>query len=210
MDIHLLYKNTVIRSLSLQTDPKLVLNRSRVSILFVFDYIPNEELISQLERLGEPIPIVLKIENAMQANEMREKMETQYDRVAYWLQNKDGDDLISSDREAALNRLEQFQEVFPNALMLHHNPSRETSIEDKKELISKTQMTFIDVSNALILQGQLRKTSFFESLDKLRSKQGYSTAIITGSETNLSWFSQKLPDLKKAGVIITPPPKTNL
>lgn len=210
MDIHLLYKNTVIRSLSLQTDPELVLNRNRISILFVFDYVPSEELISQLERLGEPIPIILKIENAMQANEIQEKLETQYDRIAYWLQNEDGDDLIQTDRAAALSRLKQFQEVFPDALMLHHNASKEGSIEDKKQLIAKTKMTFIDVSNALILQEQLGKSSFLESLNKLRSRQAYSTAIITGNETTLSWFSQKLPDLKKAGVIITPPPKTDL
>lgn len=210
MDIHLLHKNTVIRSISLQTDPDLAFNQNRISILVSFDGIPGKEPINQLKKLGEPIPIVLKITNAMQANEMKEKLESEYERIIFWLQNENGDDLIRVDQQTASNKLKQLQKVFPDAVVLHHNSSKQASVEDKKQLISETKMTFVDASNALILHEHMGKDSFFESLGKLRSKRVPSMAIITGNETTLTWLSQKLPELKKAGAIVTSPKKTNL
>lgn len=210
MDIHLLYQNTVIRSLSLQTDPDLTLNQNRISILVVFENVPGEDLMSRLKSLGEPIPIVLTVENPIQANELRKRIGSQYEHIIFWLQNDQGEDLITADRAKALNKLRQLQEVLPEAVILQYPSPGKISAENKKMLVSNTKIAFVDASNAPILDEQMEKASFLDSLEKLQSRQTHAMAIITGNETTLRWLSQKLAELKKAGAVIVPPVKTNL
>jgi hypothetical protein len=76
-------------------------------------------------------------------------------------------------------------------------------------MAAQTDLTFIDARKALYLHEKLGKASFLEELNKLKSDQSYSLAIITGNETTLRWLGEKLPELNKAGVELIPPPKIN-
>lgn len=210
MSIHLLFRDTVIRSIVLQTDPDLTFRQNHISLLVVFEDIPGPNLINQIEQLGEPIALVLKIENPMQANELRKQLRNQYDQLIFWLQDDDGQDLIKANRSSAITKLKQLQDVIPQAVMLHYNTSGIASAEDKQQLIAQTKMTFVDAANALMLHEQMGKAEFLETLDKLHTTKSYSMGVISGNETTLSWLSQKLPDLKKAGANIIAPPKANL
>lgn len=210
MDIHLLFQNTVIRTISLETDPELSYNQNRISLLVVFDELPDEGLINRLKRMGEPIPIVLKIQNPMQANEFRKEIGGEYDRIIYWLLNSEGEDLINVDTETAISKLNQMQQVLPEAVMMHSGNSEQGSRKDKKQLIAKTRMTFVDATNALMLHEEMGKAIFQQSLEKLKEKSSRSMAVISGNSTTLSWLHQKLLELKKTGTAITAPPKTTL
>jgi len=208
MNIHLLYKSTVIRSISLQTDPDLTVTQNQISLLVAFDDMPGQERIRQIQQLGEPIPIVLKIQDPMQANDYRKRLGSRYNRIIFWLKNDNGQDLINTNRSSAISKLNQLQEVLPQAIMLYRSANDKN--DRKEQLINNTKTTFIDASNARMLDEQLGKKDFFNELDKLQSKNAHSVVIISGSETTLSWLSQKLPDLKKAGARIIPPPKVTL
>ena len=208
MSIHLLYKNTVIRSIILQTDPDLTITENQMSLLVVFDNMPGEELIAKIQQLGEPIPIVLKINNPMQANDYRKRLGSRYNRIMFWLQNDDGQELISTNKSGAISKLKQLQEVLPRATMLHRATTKQHEQSHKK--ISNTITNFVNADNARMLSEQLGKQSFFNELDTLRTTNNQSMVIISGNETTLSWLSQKLPELKKAGVRIIPPPKVSL
>lgn len=210
MDIHLLYHNTVIRTVSIQTDPDLIFNQNRISLLILFENMPGEKIISQIQRLGEPIPIVLKIKNPMQANAYRKKLGNKYSRVIFWLQNENGIDHIKADRSNAITKLKQLQEILPEATMLYRNESDQAFMKDKKQLITRTKMTFVDAVNALMLREEMGKSSFLQNLDKLQSSQLHSMAVINGNDITLSWLNEKLPELKKGGANIIAPPKTNL
>ncbi|MDZ7682255.1 MAG: hypothetical protein U5J63_11235 [Fodinibius sp.] len=204
VDIHLLYRGTVIRTLALQTDPELVMNRNHMSLLFVFDQLPKTELINRIANLGEPIPIAIKIENPMQANEIRKQM-TNYPRLLFWLQNREGKDLIRNNTETAVTKLRQIQEVLPSAHILQFQYSKKI----RRKIAEETDLTFISAANALMLHRGIGKASFFEELHKLQANRNHSIAVITGNETTISWLEEKLPELKKAGTTLIPPPQTN-
>ncbi len=205
MNIHLLYKDTVVRSIILQTDPELTVTQNRISLLVTFDKMPGEELIGTIQQFGEPIPVVLKIQDPMQANDFRKRLGSRYNRIIFWLQNDNGQDLINTNRSSAISKLKQLQEILPQAVMLHRLPAEETDQPNK--LTSNTNITFVDADNARMLDEQLGKKAFLNELDNLQEKNAHSVAVISGNETTLSWLSQKLPELKKAGARIIPPPK---
>lgn len=203
VNIHLLYRGTVIRTLSLQTDPDLVMSRNMVSILLTFEELPNDELIAELTSMGEPIPVVIKIENPMQANDIKKQIN--YDHIIFWLQDKDGENLMAANPQAATSKLNQLNNVLPKAQILQFRQNDKT----QQQLISKTDLTFINAANALLLNEELGKSSFFEELNKLYAKPEHSVAVITGSATTISWLQEKLPELKKAGIELVRPPQTN-
>lgn len=205
VDIHLLYQGTVIRTISLQTDPELVMSRSAKSILITFDQLPDEDLINSLASLGEPIPIVFKVSNPMQADNLQKQMNSQYNRIIFWLQNNNGEGLITTNPEAAASQLKRLENILPEAQILHFRQSDKT----QQQLMTNTNLTFISVANALLLNEGLGKASFFEKLNKLYTNPDRSIAVITGSQTTLSWLKEKLPELKKAGIDLVPPPQTN-
>lgn len=204
MTIHLLYKGTVIRTLLLQTDPDQTYDQNRISLLILFEEAPGEELISQLESLGEPIPMVLKVENPMQANDLRKRLGSRYQRIIFWLQNKEGEDLLLTDPSGARKRLRQMGEVLPRATMLLYNTSDSERVQ---KIISNTKISFVNASNAVMLYEDMGKTTFTRKLGELLNNQTHSIAIIKGNETTLSWLKQQMPDFKKTGGDIIPPPK---
>ncbi|MDZ7657884.1 hypothetical protein [Fodinibius sp.] len=204
VDIQLSYKETVIRTISLQTDPKLSLQQNDISLLLSFDEIPESQLISQLNTLAEPIPLVLKIEQPMQVQTLKKELNGKYPSVIFWFQNKNGNDLIKTNPQAARARLDRLQDISPNSRVLITQNDASSLLENFSRL------TFVDASNAQLLHEQLGKKVFYEELTLLQSNTQSYLALITGTETTVEWLIEKLPDLKKAGARIIPPPKMNL
>lgn len=203
--IHLLTSGTVIRTLSLETDPKLVMSHNKVSILFTSEELPGETLVSELASLGEPIPLVIKIEDPMQANEFAKKIKNHYNRLIFWLQDNNGESLMATNPDNAKRKLNQLGDILPEAhiLQFRQNDQRQ------QQVMTKTNLTFINASDALLLNEEMGKASFFEELDKLLSQPEHSTAVVNGSHQTLSWLKEKLPELKKDGIDLVPPPQTS-
>lgn len=205
INIQLAYQNTIIRTISLQTDPKLSLQQNNISILLAFEELPGSQILSDLASLGEHLPLVLKIEQPMQVQHIKEQLNRRYTPVIFWMQNKYGKDLIKENPDAAAARLDRLQEISPNAkiLVLH-----------EKEILSTlgnfSKLTFIDAADNLLLHEELGQSSFFKELDNLETNTKQFSALITANNTTISWLRKKLPDLKKSGVNIVPPPKMNL
>lgn len=203
VNIQLSYRETVIRTISLQTDPELSLQQNDISLLLSFDEIPESRLLSQLNTLAEPIPVVLKIEQPMQVQSLKKELNGQYPSVIFWFQNKNGNDLIKTNPKAAHARFDRLQDISPNSRVLVTDNEAASFTENFNRI------TFVDASNAQLLHEQLGKKVFFEELTSLQSNTRSFLALITGTETTVEWLMEKLPDLKKAGARIVPPPKMN-
>lgn len=202
INIQLTYKDAVIRTISLQTDPELSLQKNNISMLMAFDELPADQTLSDLASLGEPIPLVIKIEQPMEVQDLREKLNGRYTPIIFWMQNQNGKDLIKTNPDAAAERLNRLQDISPNANIL--------ALQDKEnisKLGSFSKITFINASNALLLHEEIGKESLFDELQTLQSNTKQFSALITGNENTVSWVKEKLPDLKKAGVNIVIPPK---
>lgn len=204
VDIHLTYKGTVFRTISLQTDPDLVAKQSQASILVAFDQLPDDNLLTSLESLGEPIPIVLKIKDPSKVQDFSKQLSNSYNKMMFWLQSENGEDLIRINTSTAIQKLKQIENVMPEAAILQLNNNK-----IHEQLVRNTDLTFVKVDNILLLHEQLGKASFFEELYKLRTSRKISTAIINGNKTTISWLQEKLPELKKAGVTLISPSATD-
>ncbi|TYP92700.1 hypothetical protein LX73_2063 [Fodinibius salinus] len=208
--IQLLYNDTVIRTILLQTDPKLAAaNKKQISLLITFDGIPSTTILNQLKQLGEPIPIVLKITNPMQANQMREEIASNYDHIIYRLYNDQGTDLLKTNQRKAVTKLTQLQEILPNATMLFYSRADQQKKQQTKQLLTQSNITFVDATDALMLHERMGKTSFVQSLEQLQLKESASMAVINGTRETIDWLNQQIPRLKKAGITITAPPQEN-
>ncbi|HET6528337.1 MAG TPA: hypothetical protein VFG39_06265 [Balneolaceae bacterium] len=191
--INFLWFDTVIRTVKLQTDPELVLNRKQARILMIFNSKPEDELISQLASLGEPIPMVIKVTNPMQVKELSQQLDDQYKGIFFQFRNEQREDFSTGDK------LEELQDFLPSAMMVQVSSSKNI------EPLSKAGPAFIDAKDALILNEEMGKASFFKALSRLKTDQPHPLIIIKGSETTLNWLSEKLPELKKAGVRLMHP-----
>lgn len=206
MQIHLEYKGTIFCTITLNTDSDLVYTRERASIIIAINGFPDDELLNTLTSFGEPIPIVLSVNHPMEANELQKSLAGRFDRILFWLRNDENEDLIQHNPSVALRRLKQFEDILPNARVQLIGSDNSSQVD---HIIAQTNLTYVDARDALHLHEKLGKAAFLEELNKLKSSQSYPLAIITGNETTLHWLGEKLPELKKAGVELIPPPKIN-
>lgn len=209
MNIHLYANNTVIRTVTLQTDPDLRYERNRMSLLVLFDEIPGEDFIQQLESLGEPIPIIIKVTDPMRAKDITKRLGSRYQRLSFWLQNKDGEDLLSTNTTAARKILSQFEDILPKARLIYLSEQRTKPTAELKEILFNTDIHFINAENALMLGERRGEAGFRQTLDNLLKNPERSIAVIEGNETTLAWLKQVLPAMKKEGGEIIPPPNLN-
>lgn len=210
--IQLLKNNTVFTTIKLQTDPDLVLQRSFGSILVAFDSQPSKEILKQVNALGEPIPVVLMTENTEGVTDLYHELSEVYDDILFWLKNKDGDNIPGNDYTAStLPKLQQLQEETPNAGVLSFTNLDDDGTEHSRlQSLSGTELYYIDVSEAVLLQADMGKTAFKQELHKFSrlARQGeYPIAIVMGEEQSLDWLQQELNTFKKKGLRIISPEK---
>jgi len=210
VNIQLTYKGTVIRTLVVQTDPDLVLKHKKLNLLFSFEEVPDTDFIERLSTLGEPIPLVLKIQEPTEAENIDQELDDRYRRVIFWLQNDRGEDLIRTNPGKAISKLKQLQKLVPDAKIVYFNHSDQPLEQTRQQLMSKTNLSFVYISNVLMMHEGSGKSEFLEQLQKLQKNPDLDTGLISGSQTTLDWLSEQLPALKKAGAQIVAPSQTTL
>ncbi len=210
--IQLIKNNTVFTTIKLQTDPDLVLQRSFGSILVAFESEPSKEILKQVNALGEPIPVVLITEDTERVTDLYRELSEVYGDILFWLKNKDGDNIPGNNYAAAtLPKIQQLQEEAPNAGILSFISLDSDGTENNSlQNLSGTELYYIDVSDAVLLQTDMGKTAFKQELHKFSrlARQGeYPIAIVMGEEESLDWLQQELNTFKKKGLRIISPEK---
>ncbi|MDX1617627.1 MAG: hypothetical protein R3224_02495 [Balneolaceae bacterium] len=215
MLIQLLYTGTVFRTIDLRTDPALELERNYASVMVAFDSAPSRSLLNEVVRLGESIPVVLRVADAGQADEMRSDLQVLNSRIYYWLTRDAepaGDESASGDPLPPLLTLREFQ---PRVHILSFTDLSTRELAPSREavkLASDKQITFVDASNAMILDSNLGEQLFKQELEKFAQQAVNGThpvAIVLGDERALEWLHEKLNDLKLRGLYLTKPPEIN-
>ncbi len=204
INIQLSYRDAVIRTISLQTDAELSLQKNNMSILMAFDEVPDDQTLSELASLGEPIPLVIKIEQPMEIQDLKEELNGRYTPILFWLQNKNGKDLVKTNPDAATERLNRLQDISQNTTVLVLQDEEKIS-----KLGSFSNITFITADNALLLHEEIGKDSFSDELKVLQKNNSAHTALVMGNTNTVTWLKEQLPDLKKAGINVVAPPKLN-
>ncbi len=212
ISIHLEYNNTVIRSIILQSDPNLSITRNRASLLLVFEEVPDNELLTELTSLGEPFPVVLKVENPMQANQLRDEVGKKYPRIIYWLQSRNSGNIFTAGLQEVEAIFKQMKEVMPDAVILRILDSESASDRERRQAVAQSGLSSVRLREPIIFDDNLGKSAFMDKLDtfaRQTSSQNHPVAIISADNSIISWLKEHLPELKKNGLEFVPPPVTN-
>lgn len=210
--IYLEYNNTVIRSISMQTDPELSIIKNRASLLLIFDQVPGDDVLTELTSLGEPLPIVLKVENPMQANKMREELENKYSRIVYWLQSKNNENILPVRSMEAQAVFKQMKEVMPDAVILRILDTETTPADERGRLVAQSGLSSINLAEPVIFDDKLSKSAFMDKLNTFANQstsQNHPVGLIMANKRIIGWLKEQLPELKKNGLEFVPPPSTN-
>lgn len=208
--IHLLKNNTVFATVKLQTDPDLVLRRSFGSILVAFNSEPSDSRLEQIRAMGEPISLVMIVEDIDRAADFIDMQEKFYSEIILWLKSENGENIPDNNTSINLPKLQSLQADHPNADLLSFQSLNEDNNKALLRNLSGTTLNYIDVSEAVILQEEMGKTAFKQELQKFsrKAQQGeYPIAIVMGDDQSLEWLQQELAGFKKKGLRIIPPRK---
>lgn len=208
LTIYLVLDNTVFYTIRLQTDPELVLERSYGSILVAFDSDPSQKLLEKISSFGEPIFPVLMIDNPLQANELKKQLNKTYPDIFFWLQNEEGDNPINEAGNPLLPSLRHLQQAVPDAGVLSFESLEKSASGYLIKSLSKTSLTYVDVSEATVLHPDIDKNTFKLKLRQFsrKARRGeHPVAILMADEKTLEWLQQELADFKKSGLQIVPP-----
>lgn len=211
MQIHLTYNNTVFRTIRLQNDTTLTMRRIPASILLFFNEKPTTALIDEIVRLGEPIPIVVKINNTMQADELQKSISKQYSRIAYWLEDNEGNTLTRrTDQSVFMSNIRHLKNVDPNARILVFNPLDQSVSPSFSSFSNKQNVAYLDMSDALIMDSGINQFSFRRHLQRLMQRAQETdnpVSLVVANDQTLNWLHELLPELKKQGLYLTSPPE---
>lgn len=208
--IHLMKNQTVFATVKLQTDPDLMLQRSFGSILVAFESEPSESLLKQIIAMGEPIAIVMMIEDPKRASELFGMQEGLFSDIMLWLKSENGENIPGTHFSLGWQKLQSLQEYRPNADVLSFQTLDESDNATLIQNLSGTTLNYIDVSEASLLQDDMGKAAFKQELQKFsrKAQRGeYPIAIVMGDGRSLEWLRQELAGLKKRGLRIIPPKK---
>lgn len=201
--IHLIQNNTIFATLRLETDSSLRLARSFGSILVALDHYPSQEMLQRIESLGESIPIVLKMQDLQDMEELPNDIRQGYEELLIWLQEKEGD-----DSRSLLPTLQHLQRVAPGAGVLSFQNPESGGNQPFIQALSETSIDIVDASESILLQSAMGKDAFNQELQKFmrRARRGeHPVAILMADERALDWLQEELVTLKKSGLRIVPP-----
>lgn len=200
VNIQVAHRGTVIRTISLQTDPDLAMETNNMRLLMVFEEVPDADILNNLRSLTEPIPLVIKVEQPLQVQDMKEELNGRYAPTIFWFHNQEGQHLMEQNIEAAITRLKRLERISPNTNVLITTEAE----QNIPNLRTFTNLTFIKSSNYQLLTKQIGKKAFISELRQLTSNTT-SAALVTGSASTVNWLKEELPDLKKSGINIIAP-----
>lgn len=207
MDIQLYYHHTVIRTLELKTDPKLVLDRHPCSILLYTDHKPDHTLIDKITSKGLDIPLVLKVNEASQAKEWESAIRQSHLSLIYWLTSP-GDESTGAKDWYLNDQLKNLKKIFKNPTTLLFPDINQQS----KTLISKDDNLFgistIDASKALSINGNTDQDQFNQTLKQfagLAALDKRPILLIKATDEDIAWLNNDLPEYQKGGLLLVPP-----
>ncbi|MDR8391753.1 divergent polysaccharide deacetylase family protein [Aliifodinibius sp. S!AR15-10] len=211
MVIQFVHMGTVIRTLSLQTDEDLVLERDIASIIVAFEETPSPSMIESVIRFGEPIPIALRVSNSEEVRERIQNINQDYPYICYWIEPTKSAD----ESRNTLPPLSLLEHVPQNTPILNFRNVSFLSSKTAKPITktaSEKNITFIDVNDALVLDSNLGETFFKQELDKFAARarqQEHPVAIVMADDESLEWVREKLATFKKSGLYLIHPPQIN-
>ncbi len=210
MTIHMVYNQTVVRTVKLQTDTDLVLKPSFGSILIAFDSTPSESLLEKVIDFGEPIPLVLTTADPIKTVGEAKRLRENYPYLLFWLKDDKGNNIPGNGSSQTHTKLRRLEQAMPGATVLSFPQLISAASSGPIQPLSKTSLHYVDVSEAILLDPGTGRPAFKQELTKFvrqANRNEFPIAIVIGNNTSLAWLKAELFSFKKAGLEIVLPPK---
>ncbi|MEX0685380.1 MAG: hypothetical protein WD267_01565 [Balneolales bacterium] len=208
IDIHIMGENTILRSINLEIDTSYHRRINPATIMVYFDRQPKEELIDRIEALGEPIPMVLRVQSPAQAESWAENLGTTRHRYYFWMNDVNNNPDEAFNRDYFVQRSQRLAEVSSRPALLFFEPVSSKPDSDFFRKLADQNISLIETREATIITPAEGKAHFDREFDKFTrlAKNGqHPVALVRASEQSLEWFSNNLIELKKGGIVLTLP-----
>lgn len=208
MKIHVISENTILRSVSVETDTTYYRHLYPAIVMIYFDQPPHKNLLDKIESLGEPISLVLRVRSAAQAESWTERLEETNHSYYYWMTDDEYFPGADFNEGRFLQRSQDLAEVSSRpGLLFFQQASTQPSEEFFRELAEK-DISLIQTRNAAIISSVNGRQEFYEDFGvflKKAQRGQHPVALIQASEESLEWISENLLELKKGGVLLSRP-----
>jgi len=209
MHIHLYYHGTILSSLLLRTDPGLSRRRNPASVLVEFQERPSEELLQDVIRFGEPIPVVLNINSALEAEELKKTLQDEYSRIYFHFSDSETDTPGQLFQNAAYKEeLHHLHKVDPEARVVTFVDLTLNLPSSAKKWMVQSDLTFVDLSGAIVLDANDGKLKFDQKLKRFARQAANDerpVLLVKASSRALEWLHDSLLEFKKSGLTIIKP-----
>ncbi len=208
MNIHIYWRNTVVRTIELRNNSNVVRNQSPGAILLTSDTYPSQAVLKRIAQMGEPIRLILESDNT--------------DVILSWMQQMPRNmkpPLIALNYGAAVSGLsdERFGRYVADVARIRKQSSNASmilietdgSIAERRLLrLRRTGIYMTVVSNPIAVKSPIDRESFRTQLQAFvyASRAGeLPVLILPASAEIVDWLKADLVNYKKGGLILAEP-----
>lgn len=209
LHIYCYYRGAVIRSVHLRMDPSLQQQRDPASILVVFDEPPSSSDLQQMINLGEPVSMVFRVQEALEAQRLKNRFADRYKHLSFWFIRRDGSSLLDSTaRSSDLEPLRRFGKLSPNSRVLSFLSKSRISDELRRQLAS-IPLNFVRMGQALRANFNPRSASFDQTLRRFQrraQRHQHPVLLILNGDQSLGKTQKVILQFNKRGIELVKPP----
>jgi len=208
MNIHIYWRNTVVRTIELRNNSNVVRNQSPGAILLTSDTYPSQAVLNRITQMGEPIRLILESDNT--------------DVILSWMQQMPRNmkpPLIALNYGAAVAGLsdERFDRYVADVARIRKQSTNATmiliemggSIEERRvSRLRRTGIYMTVVSSPMRVKAPIDRESFRAQLQTFvyASRAGeLPVLILPASAEIVDWLKADLVNYKKGGLVLAEP-----
>ena len=208
MNIHIIANNTVLRSISLETDTLYHRRLNPATVMMYFDRPPTRAMLDRIDAYGEPIPMVLKVTSPAQAEAWSERLEPTRHPYYFWM-NDDQHYTSEGFNEASyLNRSRELASSTSRPGLLFFEPTTAKPSAEFFRKLSENNISLVETRDASIINPAEGRVQFHRELDRFsrQARAGqHPIALVRVTDQSLDWFTENLNELKKGGTVLVLP-----
>lgn len=208
LDIRIIYRNTLIRRIHLRNDTTTVRPLQLATMMVYFDQRPDINLIRQIDRLGEPIPVVLRARTPQQAQRWHDALPEDKRPAHFWIIDEDyaypGASFNTTDYIATANALKNIRR---RPVKLYFPPVDNRPNSEFFNNLRQNNIRIVTADNVHLISDRNGRFAFdqeFRRYAQSAIRGERPKAIIRLSPQTTDWLQKHLNDMKKGGVVLMP------
>lgn len=207
MTLYLVYRDTIIRSIELRTDPDFVRIPHPAELLVYFDRSPTSSQIERLQQINVPVGIVLRSDSRRLLTRWAEELPEALTPVLIWF-----DDAQTSFEESSMDSpelvrsLEAVTRIQNEVRVLAFAPGENRSTDEaNSKRLEELDVPVYPASGIMIITGEDRFEFDRQMLtySRLARQAAGPRLLVRVSDTTLDWLEEWIPRVQRGGVVFT-------